>query len=435
MNPFFKAVLPRLFTLMRFCARLWERVGRMTSRRLPALPPPFTGTGWSGGEPCMANPALISTPCAPTQPASTSGGGKTNLARKIFLPAAIALMALAGMNNAAAQTTPCGIQNPAGVPVPFNQINVQTDAPVGAVIATATQNYSVTCPAATTYSGIAIGYYFTFTANTAGGWGSTADPTIWKTPVGGIGMRVTNLTDGKVLQYCSTSYSIAANCLYGNTFTSTQSFAQFTYAFTLQYELIKTGTTPTTSTAMPAIPILWLSSRGITCTGTGTGCYTGMTAISFGPNVTILPSTCTVKTPSISITLPQLTVSDLGTLGATGGVTPFQIDLACNGTTLKNVYINLTDATTPSNTSGQLTLASGPGAASGVQLQILQSNGQAISFGPDTAVQGNPGQWTAGPLSTAASSISIPLTAQYVSIGPVTPGTVKATATFTLYYQ
>jgi|GEM_PF-548289 len=403
MNPFFKAVLPRLFTLMRFCARLRERVGRMASRRLPALPLP------------------------------ASGGGKTNLARKIFLPAAIALMALAGMSNAAAQSTPCSPQNPPGVPVPFNQINVQTDAPVGSVIATATQNYSVTCSAANTSNGTAIGYYFIFTSNSLSGWGSTADPTIWKTPVAGIGMRVTNLTDGKVLPYCSANYSIA--CLYGNTFTSTQSFAQFTYTFTLQYELIKTGTTPTTSTTMPAIPILWLSSRGITCTASGTGCYTGMTAISFGANVTVLPSTCTVKTPSISVTLPQLNVSDLGTLGATGGATPFQIDLACNGTTLKNVYINLTDATTPGNTSNQLTLASAPGAASGVQLQILKSNGQAVGFGPDTAVQGNPGQWTAGPLSTAASSISIPLTAQYVSTGSVTPGTVKATATFTLYYQ
>jgi len=143
-----------------------------------------------------------------------------------------------------------------------------------------------------------------------------------------------------------------------------------------------------------------------------------------------------VTTPKISVTLPTLNVSNLSPVGTAGGDTNFQIDLQCNATTFKNVYINLTDATNPANTTGQLTLTSGSSAGN-VKLQILRSGNIPVTFGPDTAISGNPGQWLAGPLAASPSNLSIPLTVQYVSTGPgpVTPGTVNAVATFTLYYQ
>jgi len=359
--------------------------------------------------------------------------------KKILWPAAIALVALAGMGDAWAQTLPCGIPSPAGPQIAFNQVNIQSanDIPNGATIATVTQTYSVICPGMSTPTTPSTrGYYFSFFSQTAAGWGTnTADPLIWKTPVAGVGLRITNLADGTVLQYCSTSYSITPNCLFAKNFTTDLPFAQFTYTFTLQFELVKIGSIPTGGSL--AGPFIWLSSRGMGCTTTGTGCYAAANASSFAPGVAVLPSTCTVKTPSLYVTLPEINVSELNATNKTAGEQPFQIDLACNGSaTLKNVYINLTDAANPNNTSNLLTLESGSGHASGVSLQILRSGVTTpITFGPDRAAAGTPGQWTAGALATTAKNISIPLSARYIATGPVKPGNVKATATFTLYYQ
>jgi len=134
------------------------------------------------------------------------------------------------------------------------------------------------------------------------------------------------------------------------------------------------------------------------------------------------------------VKLPVLNVADLN---PTGGDTPFQIDLTgCKSATLKNVYINLSDATDPGNRTDKLTLAARPGSASGVNLQILREGVVTpITFGPTTAVLNNPGQWTAGPITTTATNISIPLSARYIATGPVKPGTVNAVATFTLFYK
>jgi len=364
----------------------------------------------------------------------------TTGARKILLPAVIALLTLAGMGNAWAQASPCGIPSPAGPQIAFNQVNLQSanDIPDGTAIATVTQSYSVICPGMSTPATPSTrGYYFSFFSQTAAGWGAnTADPLIWKTPVAGVGLRITNLADGTVLPYCSTSYSITPNCLFAKNFVTDLPFAQFTYTFTLQFELVKIGSIPTGGSL--AGPFIWLSSRGMGCTTTGTGCYAAANASSFAPGVAVLPSTCAVKTPNLYVTLEDIKVSDLGTTGAPGSQTPpFYINLACNSTTFKNVYINLTDVNAPGNTTNLLTVASGPGYASGVALQILRSGSTTpITFGPDRAASGNSGQWNAGSLSTtSASNISIPLTARYISTGPVTPGKVKATATFTLYYQ
>lgn len=115
--------------------------------------------------------------------------------------------------------------------------------------------------------------------------------------------------------------------------------------------------------------------------------------------------------------------------GATAGNTNFSIDLSCQPGA--NVFVTLTDATNPGNTTNNLTLT-GDSTASGVNLRVLDSNGSPVSFGPDSAASGTTNQWLVGP---SASTTSIPLTAQYVSTGNVSPGTVKGLMTFTLSYQ
>lgn len=95
------------------------------------------------------------------------------------------------------------------------------------------------------------------------------------------------------------------------------------------------------------------------------------------------------------------------------------------------VYITLTDATTPANRTDLLTLT-GSSTAGGVGIRIRNSSRAAVSFGPDSPVAGNTNQWLVGP---SDSTTSVPMSAEYVATGSVTPGTVRALATFTMSYQ
>ena len=345
---------------------------------------------------------------------------------------AIALTALAGVGHAAAQTTGCTVPSPPGMMFAFNQVNVPDTAGPGTVIATTTQTYSVTCTGSTTPTPSSPGgYYFVYYSNTTNGT-STYDPVyVWNTNVAGVGIRITNITGGNGwgLKYCgANAASINENCRFAEPFITTQPFATFTYTFTLQYELIKTGNIAVG--AAPSGPLLWLATRGYASNSS----YSNPNGTGIASGAAVLPSTCTVATPKLSVKLSVLNVANLN---PTGGETPFQIDLTgCKSATMKNVYINLSDATDPGNRTDKLTLAARPGSASGVSLQILREGvATPITFGPTLAASGNPGQWTAGPITPAATNISIPLSARYIATGTVKPGTVEAVATFTLFYK
>ena len=104
-----------------------------------------------------------------------------------------------------------------------------------------------------------------------------------------------------------------------------------------------------------------------------------------------------------------------------------------------NVYITLTDATTPTNTTSLLTLDS-TSTAQGIKLRILNSAG-AVDFGPDSAEVGTTNQWFLGASSTING---VPLTVQYyrddtnpagTGSATLSAGSVHAQATFTMSYQ
>jgi len=154
-------------------------------------------------------------------------------------------------------------------------------------------------------------------------------------------------------------------------------------------------------------------------------------------NGAVVPITCTVTTPSVSVNLPIVSLSALSTVGKTAGDTRFPIGLTCASGA--NVYITLSDATTPANTSSLLTLAPNS-TAQGIKLRILNS-GRVIDFGPDSAEAGATHQWFLG----ASGSVSgIPLTVQYYRddtdpsgtvSAELSAGSVHAQATFTMSYQ
>lgn len=180
----------------------------------------------------------------------------------------------------------------------------------------------------------------------------------------------------------------------------------------------------------------------VTVTFTPTGSCSWSTGImntlpTSAGNSAVVPITCTVTTPSVSVNLPVISLTALSAVGKTGGDTRFPIGLSCASGA--NVYITLSDVTTPANTSSLLTLASSS-TAQGIKLRILNSTGP-VSFGPDSAEAGTTHQWFLG----ASSSINgVPLTVQYyrddtdpsgTSSATLSAGSVQAQATFTMSYQ
>jgi len=183
-----------------------------------------------------------------------------------------------------------------------------------------------------------------------------------------------------------------------------------------------------------------LPSVTVTFTPTGScGFSTGLatTLSTSANNSAVVPITCTVTTPTVSVNLPVVAISSLSTVGKTAGDTSFPIGLNC--ATGANVYITLTDATTPSNTTSLLTLDSSS-TAQGIKLRILNAAG-VIDFGPDSAAPGTTHQWLLG----ASGAINgVPLTVQYyrddtnpagTSAASLSAGSVHGQATFTMSYQ
>lgn len=196
---------------------------------------------------------------------------------------------------------------------------------------------------------------------------------------------------------------------------------------TIEADLVVTGQVSSgTLSSLPSVTITY-AAVGLGCGVLNLGSQT-LTVTATNGTVTAL--SCQVTTPSISVHLPTVSKSSLGTVGATAGGTQFTIGLNCasSGT---NVYVTLTDATTPSNTSSNLSLKN-TSTATGVALQLVRSNGTLVSYGPDSAVAGNTNQWLVG---ASASVSGISLSARYVATGTVTAGSVSAAATFTMSYQ
>lgn len=169
------------------------------------------------------------------------------------------------------------------------------------------------------------------------------------------------------------------------------------------------------------------SLPSLTVTFSGTCFSTVSQTFTITPGATITASTCTV-TPPAPVNLPPVSVSNLLPIGKSGGTTNFAIALSCQPGA--NIYMTLTDATNPANTSSNLTLAPGS-TARGVALRILYG-GTAVRFGTDSAVAGNPNQFYVG---ASSSTSSVPLSAQLISVGPVMAGQVQGLATFTMSYQ
>lgn len=140
--------------------------------------------------------------------------------------------------------------------------------------------------------------------------------------------------------------------------------------------------------------------------------------------------TCNVDPGSVNkvVTLPSVTAAQLAT-NPTPGSTPFSLQLV-NCPAGQTVVINLNTSSPYASATGVIAPTTGTGYANNVGVQILKADGTTpVNFGDDPAQAINTG-------TTAGSSYAINLFARYYRTAtPVTAGSVKGLATYTINYQ
>jgi type 1 fimbria pilin len=146
---------------------------------------------------------------------------------------------------------------------------------------------------------------------------------------------------------------------------------------------------------------------------------------------TLNTATCSVQTQDIAVYLPTPAVRAFAAgVGAVAGRTAFHLDFTC--ATGAQVSIVITDVVTPANRSNVLTL-SPESTVKGIGVQVLKGDGTPVVFGPDAVGVGVVNQWLIG--NSPNGVLVLPLSAQYIRTGTITPGSVKAMATFTMTYN
>lgn len=153
-------------------------------------------------------------------------------------------------------------------------------------------------------------------------------------------------------------------------------------------------------------------------------------------SVTVSAPTCRVTTTRVAIPLTSTagistrTFTGIGT--GSNWTTDVPIQLDCTGVAA-NVYMTVTDATNPANTSSFLSLTR-ESTATGVEIELSVSGTPKMSFGPDSAMVGNINQFRIA--NATGPSARINLSARYVQrTARVTSGTANGAATFTMAYQ
>lgn len=152
----------------------------------------------------------------------------------------------------------------------------------------------------------------------------------------------------------------------------------------------------------------------------------------------ITDNTCTVGNTSLSVTLPPLTVSALNggsaSGGKTAGDTTFTIDLSSCSFASGNAtaYFEFGANTDAANNGTLKNTSSGPGAATGVNIQLLNDNGLGTVIDV-SKTSGNQGVVTA---PIAANKGTAKFIARYYATGStVTSGPVTSSVTYSMVYN
>ncbi|MCA8298849.1 type 1 fimbrial protein [Burkholderia sp. AU30198] len=306
--------------------------------------------------------------------------------------------------------------------IDFPKVVVPPQTPDGAVIATLVVNIPYSCPPNKAGNGGDGGYEILVLSQATypsqfpdvGRWGGfwSLHPILeW------IGFRVTNLETGQVVPLNPQKWGVPIPAP-----------TNITGTIRIKYEMIKLSD-KIYSAKLPSAAFRMLDfDFRRRWPGSGTAGYHAITWTSSGSTIEPMKKSCDVTTTDVRVPMPPVSSGKLNGVGTTAGDTGFNIGLSCKAGS--NVFVTLTDLTDVTNRSDLLTLAQGS-SATGVKLRVTR-NGQPVFYGPDSAAIGNENQWYVAPSSGLTN---IPLSAQYVATGPVSAGTVKGVATFTMSYQ
>ncbi|MFM0361418.1 fimbrial protein [Paraburkholderia sediminicola] len=190
--------------------------------------------------------------------------------------------------------------------------------------------------------------------------------------------------------------------------------ADGSFNFSGTFELVKTG--PVTAGTIG-------NGAAFKSSVSGVALNNGSNAIYVSNNPAIRPVSCSVTTATANQTIPMAPVSPsaLSSAGAVAGRTPFSIGLNCSS----GVKVSVTFSSTSGN-SGVASVLASTGTATGTGIQLLDASWTPIAL--DAARQVSSG---------TTGDDSFRFYAQYYRLGAaqVTPGTVNATAIFTMSYQ
>ncbi|POA97769.1 fimbrial protein [Chromobacterium sinusclupearum] len=143
----------------------------------------------------------------------------------------------------------------------------------------------------------------------------------------------------------------------------------------------------------------------------------------------IVAQTCNIAGNSgqnVTVTLPTVGAASLAAKGQTSGATPFAITLSNCPSALKNAQTRFEVGPTVNATTGNLLNATGSGAASNVEVQLLNNSFNAINLSNNANSQ-------VVPISSGGASMAY--YAQYYATGAAGAGSVNTSVQYSMTYQ
>ena len=248
---------------------------------------------------------------------------------------------------------------------------------------------------------------------------------VWESGVPGIGIamagRLKNTGDWIPIASAEQNIGTLNEPSVGSLFISLQ----------LRATLVATGRVKSGSYSIRVNPTAYIKQKSTAKELLSTG-------LGINGTVTVKAGSCNLTNGAKqSVLLPQVSIYSIGSQDpngvSEGSSSPFSLGLQCDSGV--KVYATMTDASNPLNSTDTLSLGAGS-TASGVGIRIYRENETTpVSYGPDSAANGNANQWYVG---TAGSNgvVGLSFVAKYAKTGTtITPGSVAAQSTITFSYQ
>jgi type 1 fimbria pilin len=248
---------------------------------------------------------------------------------------------------------------------------------------------------------------------------------VYQTGISGLGVRYTfNSTDCNASNVVLANGSVRLSCPFSGPLDGPYMPANISVTATL----IVTGPIASGASSFTTAPAVTIGFA----TSDQTGGYWNQSPLYTGSASGVLThATCSVNQANVSVIMPTANTRAFSSgVGAVAVPQSFSLSLACS--TGATVMITLTDGVNPANRSTALQLTA-DSTAQGIGVQVLNSAGTPVAFGPDSPTPGNTNQWTIG--ASPNGTLQVPLTARYVRTGNLSAGSVRALATFTMSYQ